>query len=357
MTPSPRLSVIVPAFQGERLLPRTLAALVASDLPRDSWELLVVDDGSTDGTSRVASSWADQVVTLPGPPRGPGHARNRGAAAARGEWLVFVDADVVVHPETLRRIDTVTRGPDDVAAVFGTYDDSPPAPGLVSQFRNLLHRYVHISVDGDAGTFWAGCGAVRRSAFLAIGGFDEVRYPRPQIEDIDLGYRLRDQGGRILIDSGIQGAHLKRWTFMGGVRTDLVDRGIPWVRLLLERGGLADDSNLNLKRGERFKTALVGLGLAMLPAAGWLGPAAAALGAGILLLALLLDLPVLRWFARERGFGFVLAAAPLMLWYHFISGLAVILGAGAHLLRLGPRRPARPARAPTSSRPTLAPRE
>lgn len=357
MSVTPRLSVIVPAYQGERLLPVTLGALAASTLPRTQWELIVVDDGSTDATSAVAARWADQVVTLPGPPRGPGQARNRGAAVARGEWLVFVDADVVVHPATLGRVDAAARGPEDLAAVFGTYDDSPPAPGLVSQFRNLLHRYMHISVEGEAGTFWAGCGAVRRSAFQAVGGFDEVRFPRPQIEDIELGYRLRDNGGRIRIDSGIQGAHLKRWTFFGGMRTDLVDRGIPWVRLLLERGGLSRDENLNLKGGERFKTALVGLAVLLLPAALWLGPAAAALGLGVLLLVLLLNLPVLRWFAGEQGPGFALRVAPLLLWYHLVSGLAVVLGLGAHLLRLGPRPSPWRVNGAATTRPRLAPRE
>jgi hypothetical protein len=97
--------------------------------------------------------------------------------------------------------------------------------------------------------------------------------------------------------------------------------------------------------------------LALLPAAAWLGPAAVTGGLAILVLVLVLNLPVLRWFARERGVGFALAAAPLMLWYHFISGLAVVFGTAAHLLRLGPRRPARPARAPAGSRPTLAPRK
>lgn len=351
-----RLSVVVPAFQGERLLPRTLEALVASDLPRDQWELVVVDDGSTDATSSVAARWADQVVTLPAPARGPGHARNRGAAVARGDWLVFVDADVVVHPGTLRRIAELSRGPADLAAVFGTYDDSPPAPGLVSQFRNLLHRYMHVSVAGEAGTFWAGCGAVRRSAFQAIGGFDEVRYPRPQIEDIELGYRLRDQGGRILIDPAIQGAHLKRWTFLGGLRTDLIDRGIPWVRLLIERGGLARDGNLNLKGGERVKTALTGLGLGLLAAAPWLGVATALAGLATLGFVVLLNLPVLRWFAGQRGVGFALRAAPLMLWYHLVSGLAVVLGLGAHLLRMGPA-PIRGSTGTPAARPVLAPRE
>ena len=65
--------------------------------------------------------------------------------------------------------------------------------------------------------------------------FDEVRYRKPQIEDVELGYRLRQRGKRIMLDPTIQGTHLKAWTFGGIIRTDLTQRGIPWVRLLLEK--------------------------------------------------------------------------------------------------------------------------
>ena len=333
MTTAPRLSVIVPAYQGARVLPQSLGALAESDLPRCEWELIVVDDGSGDDTSQVAARWADQVVTLPGPPRGPGHARNAGAALARGDWLAFIDADVLVHRDTLRQMVAAVAGTTDVVAVFGAYDEAPPGRGTVSQFRNLLHRYVHLRGAGETDTFWAGCGAVRRDAFNAVDGFDARRFPRPQIEDIELGYRLRDQGGRILIVPAIQGAHLKAWTFLGGTRTDLLDRGIPWVRLLLERGGLTGARNLNLKGGERLKTALVGLGLAGLAAAPLLGWSTGLVGVGLLVLTVLLNAGVLRWFAGQRGPGFAIAAAGLMLWYHLVSGLAVVLGTVAHAIQ------------------------
>ena len=204
---APYLSVIVPAYQGAPVLPAVLEAIRASDLPRDQWELIVVDDASTDATAQVAARHADRVLSLPGRPHGPGHARNRGVEASRGTWVVFIDADVVVHSDTLRLIAAIARTEHEVDAIFGAYDDAPPAPQFISQYRNLLHRYTHQVGAGEAETFWAGCGAVRTRAFVAVGGFDEARYPRPQIEDIELGYRLRDQGGRILLRPEIQGTH------------------------------------------------------------------------------------------------------------------------------------------------------
>lgn len=334
----PFLSVIVPAYQGEQVLPRVLEAIRASDLPRAQWELIVVDDASTDATAQVAARYADRVLSLPGRPHGPGYARNRGVEASRGEWVVFIDADVVVHTDTLRLIAAVARGEPDVDAVFGAYDDAPPAPQFISQYRNLLHRYTHQVGAGEAETFWAGCGAVRKRAFVAAGGFDEARYPRPQIEDIELGYRLRDQGGRILLRPEIQGAHLKRWTWRGSVRTDLFDRGVPWVRLLLERGGLSERASLNVKRGEQVKTAVVGVALllaaAALPFRRWT-PLLASVA--LLLAVAFSNRRQFAWFARERGWRFALATVPMNLWYYLVSGLCVVLGYAQHFRAGRPR--------------------
>lgn len=343
MAQAVRLSVIVPAHNAADLLPITLAALAASDLPRATWELLVVDDASRDATSQVAGRWADQVLTLAGHPRGPGHARNRGAVAARGEWLVFIDADVRVHADTLRRFVQAVDDQDGLGAVFGAYDTDPPAPGFLSAYRNLLHRYVHLTSAGEAETFWAGCGAVRREAFLRAGGFDEVRFPRPQIEDIDLGYRLRDAGWRIVLDPGITGTHLKRWRFLGALRTDLMDRGIPWVQLLLERRSLARPAPLNLKGGERAKVAITGLGLLSVLLAAVLGKPALLLGtAAAALVVIAGSAPMLRWFARTRGPWFAAGVVPYTLLYYVVSGVAVIGGGLRHLRgggAPGPRPP------------------
>jgi glycosyltransferase involved in cell wall biosynthesis len=155
----------VPAHNGTKVLPQSLAALAASDLPRACWELIVVDDASSDATAELAASYADLVVRLAGAPHGPAYARNRGAEVARGDVVAFIDADVVVHPDTLRRLAWQCANDPKLGAVFGSYDDRPPSRGLVSQYRNLLHHYHHQESPGEAETFWAGCGAVRATVF------------------------------------------------------------------------------------------------------------------------------------------------------------------------------------------------
>lgn len=331
---TPTFSVIVPAHAAEALLPDTLAALAASSLARSRWELIVVDDASPDGTAIVAKRFADRVVVLPAPACGPGGARNAGAAVARGSWLIFIDADVRVHADTLARFAVVTEADDaSLVACFGCYDAHPTARGLVSEYRNLLHRAVHLRAAGDAETFWAGCGAVRRDAFESVGGFDTARFPRPQIEDIDLGYRLRDQGGRIVLDPTIEVTHLKRWHLGAMLMTDVRDRGIPWMRLLLERRGQTP-ATLNSGGGEPARVALAGLGVALLLAAGLLQqPQVAWIGALALLLLMVANLPTYRWFIRERGFAFTLGVVPLHLLHYVGNAVAATLGLLLHLTR------------------------
>ena len=236
-----RVSVVVPAYNNVCELSQSLSAL-RNAADADS-ELIVVDDGSSQDVSSTAARWGARVLRL-ARNAGPATARNYGARHARGQVLFFVDADVVVPNDAIRRIQSILDCHEEIAAVFGSYDAAPAAPGLISQYRNLLHHFVHQNGKAEASTFWAGCGAVRRAAFECVGGFDEQRFPRPSIEDIELGYRLRRAGYHILLDKSLQSMHLKRWTLRSVIRTDIVYRAIPWCRLIVETGEAPDDLNV-----------------------------------------------------------------------------------------------------------------
>ncbi len=174
----------------------------------------------------------DEIVVVDGPESlSAAEARNAGAREATGDVLVFVDADVEVHPDAIGRIRDAFDDDPTLTAVHGSYDAAPRARGTVSVFRNLLHHHVHQLGAGPAETFWSGLGAVRRGAFEAAGGFDGHRYPHPSIEDIELGDRLVARGGRLRLDPRIQGTHLKRWTLRSMLWTDFARRGVPWVAL------------------------------------------------------------------------------------------------------------------------------
>lgn len=325
---APVLSVVVPAYQCADVLRECLRGLRASDLPASLWELIVVDDGSSDGaTSGAAHEYGAHVIRVHDGPRGPAHARNRGAELVRSTVIVFVDADVVVGTSTLTQfLAAFTRQPD-TAAVFGSYDAQPRDAGFISQYRNLVHHWVHQGGAGLATTFWTGCGAVRTSPFVTVGGFDAARFRRPQVEDIDLGYRLTDRGFRIVLDPQIQATHLKRWTLRGMLRVDLLDRAIPWMQLLRARGALRAHGTLNLRLVDKGLTMLTAVGLALLMAGIGLQRAgllwASLVGFGVVVLA---NAALFLWFARIRGPVFALGTVPLRLAYYGVCAVGGAIG-------------------------------
>jgi GT2 family glycosyltransferase len=335
------LSVIVPAHNASRLLPRTLGALAASDLPRESWELIVVDDGSTDETAVVAAGYADTVVRLAGNPHGPAFARNRGFEASRGEVIVFVDADVVVHGDALRLLARTFVTAPAVAAAFGSYDAQPPGEGLVSQYRNLLHHYVHQKSGGPAETFWAGLGAIRREAFAAVGMFDEWHYSRPQIEDIELGRRLRRAGYNIVLSPEVQGTHLKRWTFRNTLETDFKHRGVPWMWLLVQEGPGRGSKTLNVRTIEKLCVALMAASLPALVAA-LVARSALPLAVPATAVAAIMaaNFGFYLFLRRHRGFWFAVAVLPLHLLYYLSNVFSVVSGWVVHALFGEPMPPA-----------------
>jgi len=324
--PDRRLSVIVPVRDAIATLPTSLEALLPAAAELDA-EVIVVDDASSDGGGALAEERGATVVRTAGP-LGPSAARNLGAARSSGAILFFVDADVVIHADAIGRVVRCLDENPHVAAIFGSYDVQPEAEGLVTQYRNLLHHFVHQHGRAEASTFWSGCGAVRREVFDSLGGFDELRYPRC-IEDIELGYRMRAAGYSIRLDRELLCRHLKRWTLLSMIRTDVFCRALPWADLDRQRGASADDLNITL--GQRVSVALVGLAVAAVSIAPFF-PWSLVVGASLLCAVLVLNARLYGFFASQRGLPFAAACVPLHLLYFLYSGtsyLAVALAATA----------------------------
>ena len=264
---NPRVSVIVPVRNGGESFRRCLDAISASEF-RD-FELVVFNDGSSDGSDQLARAYGARVIDRKDMPElgesidrfrvsfGPAGGRNQAAQAARGEILFFVDADVVIQPGTIDRIAKNFEDYPEFSAMFGSYDFAPGNPSFLSQFRNLLHTYVHQTASSEAKTFWGGCGAIRKSAFVSVGGFDAVRYRFPAVEDIEFGYRLTDAGHRIRLDKHLQVKHLKKWTFTSMVVADVMHRAIPWLQIIYSQRRMSND--LNLKHQNRISVVISGL--------------------------------------------------------------------------------------------------
>lgn len=313
-TNTPYITVIVPVYNGRKFLPTCLDALFSSTF--SSFNVIVVNDCSTDDSGDLAASKGATVIST-SVQSGPGAARNLAANSAVGELLLFVDADVVVKPDTLEKIAAEFKARPDLSALFGSYDDEPAEQNFLSQYKNLQHHYVHHHSNPEASTFWSGLGVMRRDVFLAHNGFDHERFSEPSIEDIDLGSRLRGAGQSILLDPNIQAKHLKRWGILSHLRTEIFCRALPWSRLILEKQVLIND--MNLKWSDRLSAVLVGLLVISLLLVVW-EPRLVLLSIGILLAILILNREILLFFYRKKGVLFAAMTVPWQLLYYFYSG-------------------------------------
>lgn len=322
--PKLTISIIIPVRNGCESIAICLKSISEATLPPD--EIIVVADGGKNGFKNQVKEMDIKFLATP-IEGGPARARNVGAREAQGDILFFVDSDVTIPPDAITQITTAFEHEPDLAALFGSYDDAPAATNFLSQYKNLFNHYVHQSAGEQAYTFWSACGAIRREVFLAMAGFNML-YRRPTIEDVELGYRLKQSGYRIRICKALQVKHLKRWGVVSLLQSDFFHRALPWTELTLRNRHFIND--LNLKVPSRVSVMLIfGLFGLLLGAWWWSG---AVVVAGVLSLPLFaLNVPLYRFFQRKRGLWFTLRAVPWHWFYYFYSGLAFTIGVMRYL--------------------------
>lgn len=309
------LSIVMPLYNAGADLPRVLQPLLAAVSEGTALELIVVDDGSTDEGPELCRQLGARVMSSGGKCLGPAKARNAGVEEAQGELVLFVDSDVILHDDVPSRVREQLSGDDSWVAMFGSYNDRPPYRGLASQYMNLRHHWVHQHGEREATTFWSGCGAVIREAYLEVGGFNPARFPRPMVEDIELGYRLREKGGRILLDKDMLCTHLKRWSLRNMIITDIFGRALPWTRMIIEQGG--GETSLNVSPAEKRKAGLSGI-LTLSLLAGFWDAHIWGLSAALFALAFYVNRGFFALIGRRNGIAHMLAGLLLhQLYYHY----------------------------------------
>ena len=322
------VSVIVPAKNAAAALPACLVSVVASHYRH--LEVIVVSDASTDGTDEAARVHGARLVRNERS-RGAAYARNVGARISNGEVLFFADADVVLNPDAISiAVECLQSGRAD--AVFGAYVAETRVPGFLAKFKNYQHHFNHQIASDRPSSFWSGCGAVTRPAFVDLEGFDvSLQF----CEDIEFGHALRKADYEVLLLKNMQAEHLKTYSLRRLIKSELLGRATPWTRLL--RSGRSQMGTLNTGRSGVVSVVLTALmwvsagGVLWNPLIGW-----AALVA--LLLVLWVNRRFLGFLRRQRGLPFAVASvAPLLL--HF-----TICGVGYMGGHLSPRYP--PERAP-----------
>lgn len=241
MDPSPPLcSVIIPTYNRERLLRLTLESLTRQTLPLDSFEVVVVDDGSTDRSEQVVGEFEDRLMVRYAFQEDEGYrvaaARNLGLTFASAEICVFVDSGVILHSGCLAaHLESHRASPVPVAVCGYVYcfNEGNEDGSLIEQAINYEDPDVTIAQLREQGKWldwreglWAKYGddgfgdlpapwivyitcnaSAPTAAVRAVGGFDET-YRSWGTEDIDLAYRLHQSGARFEVNRAASAIHV-----------------------------------------------------------------------------------------------------------------------------------------------------
>lgn len=198
-----RISIIVPVFNAERYIEQCAQSILNQTLQPQ--EVILVDDCSTDLTLQKVKKFPFKVLRL-GKHCGAGCARNAGAQEAKGEIIVFVDADIQLGPWSLEKIlaHFSEPGVDVVSALYTK--DLPEGANFFSHFQNLLSIYRNLKLSNTAPVTFSFFCAIKKNVFNSMGGYDKIIQ---SYEDVEIGHRLAQKGYQCLLDDGLDVIHLK----------------------------------------------------------------------------------------------------------------------------------------------------
>ncbi len=240
----PHFSVVVPTYNRLGRLRHVIEALEQQAFPSDAFEVIVISDGSTDGTDAYLETLrcAMRLQWLTQANRGPAAARNAGVEKAVGEFIVFIDDDVVPEPQLLEQHARSHQEAGRDVVVLGpllTPDGFEMAPWVRWEQEMLMKQYRAL-LKGDwsatARQFYTGNASLRRSHILAAGGFDEGFR---RAEDVELAYRLANNGLEFIFNIQAAGMHFADRSFRAWLdaaytygRNDVIfarDRNQKWL--------------------------------------------------------------------------------------------------------------------------------
>lgn len=216
-------SVIVPVYNGSATIVHCLDALAQQSTSPDEYEIIIVDDGSTDNTSQVVDQWrhrhphihCQQLRQTNG---GPASARNRGAQIARGALLLFTDADCRPCVTWIEIFAKLFAADETISAAMGTYASEQDAPAARFAQLEFEERYAGMQTQPTLDLVATYSAAFRRTIFLKENGFDPS-FPKANNEDVEFSYRLSRQGYRMVFAPAATVTHTHVPTWWGYART------------------------------------------------------------------------------------------------------------------------------------------
>ncbi|WP_239674950.1 glycosyltransferase family 2 protein [Natronosporangium hydrolyticum] len=318
---APLVSVVVPNYNYAETLGPCLQAVQAQTYPR--LEVIVADDCSTDRSVSIARAAGARVVSTR-ENSGQAVTRNLGAAHARGEFLFFVDSDLILDPEAVANAVSLLRSDPTIGAVCGVNDPEPLIPDRkIKEYRALQYHYWSLP-DGDVPVLFSAMFAIRAATFAELGPFDpRLRWS----EEFEYGHRITRRY-RIFITTAVRGRHDPDAT-LGGMLRKLFHRGRVRVPLYAQVRQFASGFETG-PRAMASVVALLGVVALALPAA--LGAVWLVVPAALLAGSVVADLGMYRFVAARRGVWFLGYYTAMHFLVNITIAAAVATGAGQWLV-------------------------
>jgi glycosyltransferase involved in cell wall biosynthesis len=326
------ISVIIPIKDGNKTLRLCLDSLSRSEHPPT--EVIVVDDCSKEDCSDLVRSYGFKFLRIDRP-RDAEFARNKGAEAAKGDILVFTDCDMLVQPDALGRIHK-HFSENGYAAVSGVCTPENDDRNLAARYKNLWLFFSYAASPKEFEFWVSSIGAVRRDTFFAVDGFKTDFNNKYGGGDIEFGRRLSRGGWKIRLDTKIQGKHLKHYSFWSLLKNDY-SRGKGWFKFAFRERVLPYVIKkfriANIYPGFIVSVIIAPILLFSLLLVPFLKGSvffAAFLG----MIYLLVNYPLLRFFRRRGGTGFMLKTIPMSFIDHLVAAFGVLRGSISCLFSL-----------------------
>ncbi len=208
------ISVVIPTYNRKSFLEKSLISLFKQTYTKGKYEIIVVDDGSTDSTESMIKNLQQDnknLIYLRQKNKGPASAKNQGVLSSKGKIIVFIDSDCIVLKPFLEIVDTCFNRNLGIAAYVGSIVLIPKSHFFLPLYRFCKMTEPQIQNDqifdkpNPLAPFYSGCGAIRKSVFQAIGGFNECF--KWAGEDTDLGFKVMEAGYKICSSSEMAALH------------------------------------------------------------------------------------------------------------------------------------------------------
>lgn len=230
----PFLSIVIPAFNAAKILPRLLDSIYNTQGFRD-FEVIVVDDRSLDNTSKIVESYKPKVeYLLLKRNSGPARARNEGVKKAKGKVVLFLDADVICYVDTVSRIAKAFIKDPDLTAITGVWTRPKRSKKFFSNYKALRDWSYWINERQRKGYYYlfsTRIAAIKKEVFLRLGGFNQM-YKKADIEDIEFTYKIASRYA-VIFDEKIKVRH--EFEDFGPIVKKYFRRSFFWSQLFSQR--------------------------------------------------------------------------------------------------------------------------